>query len=167
MLHCVPAKRRLALLALAAVGLLCACERQHLPPIGAAPAERAPMASVAEAAGTPLFVGRWAATSTACAAHGWALTAASLKSPSALTCTIAKAEPTPAGYTIYGACTAGKASQLTQLVFTLTGSGASRSLTLSGGPFSEPVALTHCSEKLESASNAPPASGAQDSSAPA
>ncbi len=139
--------------------LLCACSRPE-PPIGAAPAERSPSITTSAAGGAPLFVGRWAASKTACAARGWELTANSLKSPSALTCELLKAVPTSAGYTVYSTCLVGKASQPMRLVFTLTGSGATRSLTLTGGPFTEPLALSRCAGAIESASSTPAGSAA-------
>ena len=159
----VPATRRLAPLALAAVAaLLCACSKEsQLPPIGAAPAERAPPLTTSAPAGAPLFVGRWAATQNACSTKGWDLTATSLRSPSALNCDLTKARPTSAGYTVYAVCTVGKAAQPTRLIFTLTGPAANRSLTLTGGPFLEPMALAKCPNGVQSASNtAPPSSSA-------
>ena len=81
-------------------------------------------------------------------------------SPSALSCELTKAKPTSAGYTVYGVCMVGKAAQPTRLIFTLTGSSTSRSLTLSGGPFLEPMALARCPDGLQSAANAPPPSSA-------
>ena len=75
-----------------------------------------------------------------------------MKSPSALTCELFKAQPTSAGYTVYSTCLVGKASQPMRLVFTLTGSGETRSLTLTGGPFTEPLALSRCPGAIESAS---------------
>jgi hypothetical protein len=158
MLHGVPTMRRQALLALAATAMLGACGQRHLPPIGAAPAERAPEQTAAEAAGPPLFVGRWAASATACDSRVWELTATRLTSPSALSCQLLKAERSSAGYSVNGMCTVGKASQPMRLIFTLTGSG--RSLTMTGGPFTEPVALARCSQDLEAASSTPSSAAA-------
>jgi hypothetical protein len=163
MLNGVPAMRRPMLLAVLAIAWLGACSQHHEPPIGAAPAERAPPLTASAASGPPLFVGRWAASKSACAARGWQLTAGSLISPSALSCQFSKAEPTSAGYTVYSICAVGKASQPTRLIFTFSGSAANRALTLSGGPFTEPVALSRCPAGVESADSTPPAS----SSAPA
>ncbi len=156
----VPAMRRPALLALAAATTLCACSRQPEPPIGAAPAERAPSLAAAAAIGPPLFVGRWAASRGACAARGWDLTPTSLTSPNALTCELTKAQPTSAGYTVYAVCKIGKAAQPTRLIFTLSGPSTNRSLTLTGGPFLEPMALARCPSGIQSASTASPASSA-------
>lgn len=160
MLMGVPAKRRRIPLALLGAAALGACNQHHLPPIGAAPAERAPAPTLAEAAGPPLFVGRWAASTAACASRAWDLTPTSLKSPSALTCEFFKDERTSAGYTVYSTCKVGKASQPVRLVLTLTGSGATRSLTLTGGPFTEPVALSRCAPGIESASSTPESAAA-------
>ena len=41
-------------------------------------------------------------------------------------------------------CTVGKAREPGHLDFTLTGKGAGRSLTVSGGPFNEPMGLVAC-----------------------
>ena len=159
MLNGVPMMRRPTLVVLATMALLGACERP-LPPIGAAPAERAPALSPAAQAGPPGFVGRWAASKAACAARGWELTSVSLTSPTALTCELLDAQRTSAGYTVYSTCAVGKASQPVRLVFTLTGAGAARSLTLTGGPFTEPVSLARCSEAVASTSNTPPSAAA-------
>ena len=137
-----------------------ACSRQSEPPIGAAPAERAPPRTAAELAGPPQFVGRWAASETACSTRSWSLTASNLTSPSALTCELFKAERTSAGYVVNSTCKVGKASQPMRLVFTLTGSGPNRSLTLTGGPFTEPLALSRCPGNLESASSTPASAAA-------
>ncbi len=147
-------RRRLLIAWLATAGL-CACG-QNEPPLGAAPAERNPPMTAAAPAGKPLFVGRWAASRAACADHGWEITAASLKSPSALSCEIAKAEPTSAGYTIYATCTVGKAIQPSRLVFTFSGPSGNQALTLTGGPFTEPMALARCPAGLQSAETTPP-----------
>ena len=147
-------------LALAATAMLAACGQRSLPPIGAAPAERTPPRSAAELAGPPQFVGRWAASTTACSGRGWTLTASSLTSPTALTCELFKAERTSAGYVVNSSCKVGKASQPMRLVFTLTGSGATRSLTMTGGPFTEPMALAQCSEAVQSASSTPASAAA-------
>ncbi len=158
----VPAKRRRVLLACAAVAGLGACGRGNEPPFGAAPAERAPPITAVAPAGKPLFVGRWAASREACANSGWEMTAVSLKSPSALSCEISKAEPTGAGYTVYGTCSVGKAMQPTRLVFTFSGPAHNRGLTLTGGPFTEPMALTRCPAGLQSAEGATPAESAKE-----
>ncbi len=159
MLKGVPAMRRRLLLAALATAALGACGRQE-PPFGAAPAERAPPMTAAASTGQPLFVGRWAATRTACADRSWEITAASLKSPSALSCEISKAQPTGAGYTVYATCMVGKAMQPTRLVFTFSGPSSNRALTLTGGPFTEPLALSRCPAGLQSAEGAPPESSA-------
>ncbi len=159
MLKRVPAMRRRLLLAALATVALGACGRQE-PPFGAAPAERAPPMTAAAATTKPLYVGRWAATRTACADRGWEITAAALKSPSALSCEISKAVPTGAGYTVYATCMVGKATQPTRLVFTFSGPSSNRGLTLTGGPFTEPMALSRCPAGLQSADSTAPESSA-------
>jgi hypothetical protein len=162
MLDSVVPMRRLALV-LAATVMLAACGQRSLPPIGAAPAESAPPITAAATSGLPLFVGRWAVNKAACTGRGWSLTANSLTSPSALSCQFSKADPTSAGYTVYAVCAAGKASQPTRLTFTFSGPASNRGLTLTDGPFTEPVALSRCPADIQAASSAPPAG----SSAPA
>jgi hypothetical protein len=139
----VVATRRLILTALLLT--TAACHRPAEPPLGAGVAERAPP-HPASAAGPPAFVGRWAVARAACARQPWVLTSDQLRSPSVLSCSFDKVNPTDAGYTIYSVCTVGKAQAPGRLVFTLTGQGSTRSLTVNGGPFTEPMALARCPE---------------------
>ncbi len=137
---------RRSTLALALVALsvgAAACHGKPEPPIGAAPAERAPL-KISSATGPFAFIGRWAATASACGRQSWTLASDALRSPSALSCSFDKVIPTDAGYMVYGVCEVGKAKAPGTLMFTMTGRGATRSLTLSGGPFNEPVALARC-----------------------
>ncbi len=146
MYETVPAARRRGLIILATALLLSACGSKE-PPIGASPAERGPAVAVA---GPPSFVGLWASAPAVCA-RPWVLKADSLQSPSVLACQFVKVEPTSAGYTVWSTCSVGKAAAPTRLVFTLTGEG-NRSLTLTGGPFDEPLALGKCDAATQSAS---------------
>jgi hypothetical protein len=137
----VAARRPALLLALLALfAPTAACHRPTAPPIAVHAAERA----APPADGTLGFVGRWAATPAACATRAWVLTADALRSPSVLACSFDQVSPTDAGYTVDGVCAVGKARAPGRLVFTLTGRGEARSLTVNGGPFTEPVALAHC-----------------------
>ena len=119
-------------------------------PLGAGPSgEAAPASGPARpvAASSLSFVGHWAATKTGCAREPWVFTAGGLSSPDVLSCTFGKINPTDAGYSVTAICAVGNAWAPGQLLFTMTGAGAARSLTMSGGPFSEPVALERCAAK--------------------
>lgn len=141
----VAARRSALALAWLALGLLVgACHRKPLPSIGEEAAERAP-ARPASVAGQPRFVGRWALNQSGCEGRAWVLTTGGMQSPSVLSCSFDKVNPTDAGYTVYSTCTVGKARAPGRLVFTLTRQGATRSLTMNGGPFTEPMALLRCS----------------------
>ena len=138
----VAARRPASLLALLAFAApTAACQRHAAPPIAVQAVERA---APRPADGTPAFVGRWAATPAACATRAWVLTSDALRSPSVLACSFDQVSQTDAGYTVDGVCAVGKARAPGRLVFTLTGRGEARSLTVNGGPFTEPVALAHC-----------------------
>ncbi len=97
--------------------------------------------------GTPVFVGRWAASSTACERDPWVFKTGGLTTTGALSCTFDSFSPTVAGYVANGVCTVGKASSPMRLTMTLTGADSSRSMTISGGPFAEPVALAPCADR--------------------
>jgi hypothetical protein len=136
------------------VFFMAGCERT--PPIGSAPAERAPPRFAAGSTGPPAFVGRWAASKAVCAEQPWILQAGGLRSPGVLSCQFVRVDPTNAGYTVLSICSVGKVEEPTRMVFTITGEGQERSLTLSGGPFEEPAPLTWCGEQ---AAPAHPAGG--------
>ncbi len=135
--------RRLSALLLAAM-LLVACRDRYVLKTArtAAPIPRAEAVG-----GPPGYVGRWAPSASACTKDGWSFTTAGMESPGVLSCSFDKINPTDAGYTAVGVCTVGKAKAPGRLVMTLTGRGPSRSLTLNGGPFTEPVALARCPEE--------------------
>jgi hypothetical protein len=138
----VAARRPASLFALLAlIAPTAACQRHAAPPVAVQVVERGPQRP---ADGTPGFVGRWAATPAACASRAWVLTSDALRSPSVLACSFDRVSPTDAGYAVDSVCTVGKARAPGRLTFTLTGRGEARSLTVDGGPFTEPVALAHC-----------------------
>jgi hypothetical protein len=145
---------------LALVLLAPACQRRSEPATAVESAERAPPQAVSEA-GPPGFVGRWALTPSACGRQAWVLSPLALRSPSVLSCSFERVSPIGAGYAVDTVCTVGKAKAQGRLVFTLTGQGASRALTMSGGPFTEPMALAHCpgDASLQSASIPGPRGG--------
>ncbi len=96
------------------------------------------------ATGPPTYVGRWATTPTDCAHAAWVLTENEMRSAGALSCSFVKVEPSSAGYTAWSSCTSGRATGPTRLVFTLSGPGRDKGLTVEGGPLAEPVALERC-----------------------
>ena len=106
------------------------------------------MVSAPDPSGAPAFVGRWAASKAVCGQKPWILQAGELRSPGALSCQFVRIDPTPAGYTVLSVCSIGKVEEPTRLALTLTGEGADRSLTLSGGPFAEPAPLTWCDDQV-------------------
>jgi hypothetical protein len=115
-----------------------------------------PVATIRNAkTGEPSFVGRWAPTAAACADGAWVLTAQRVQSPNGVSCTLVKLDPASAGYSSDVECgEAGHGSGRMNL--TLSGRGASRGLTLEGGPIALPVSLTACPVVAATASSAPP-----------
>jgi hypothetical protein len=95
-------------------------------------------------AGPPAIVGRWAATRADCTSSPWLLTATELDTPGQTRCIFAKLGASSAGYAADVVCKGPGAEQIGRVTMTLSGQGASRGLTLAGGPFTLPVALTPC-----------------------
>ncbi len=110
------------------------------PPIGANPKAY----DSAAPAGPPAFIGRWGAESKGCDRDIWLIGSDGLRSPSELSCTFESIDTTSAGYIVSAMCRVGKAVQPSRIVFTMTGPAAAQSLTMTGGPFAEPVALSRC-----------------------
>ena len=131
---------RLGLLTLAG-GLLAACD-------GGGSIVRAQSPQISRASGVvdgqPAFVGRWAASAADCGRTAWTMTAARLQSPGALACSVSQVTPTMAGYTAYSGCSTGGADMPGRVVMTLSGGPPPAALTLTGGPFAEPVSLVRC-----------------------
>lgn len=94
--------------------------------------------------GTPGFVGRWAATRADCMKSPWVLTPTELDTPGQTHCRLGKLSSASAGYSTDVVCTGPGPEQLGHVTLTLSGQGASRGLTLEGGPFTLPVALSPC-----------------------
>ncbi|MEI9963914.1 MAG: hypothetical protein WDM92_03660 [Caulobacteraceae bacterium] len=137
--------------------MLAACSGKPEPSLGASIAEMAPSPSLSAAAAgqPPAFVGVWAASTHACGSKTWTFTVDRLEAPGGLSCSFDRASPSSAGYEVDGICSVGKAVSPTRLDFTLSGAGGVRSLTISGGPFAEPVALARC-DGLKEAAAVPP-----------
>ena len=126
--------------------MLTACQEKTAPPLGASVAGMAPSPSMqaASTGGPPTYVGAWATSVGACGTKAWTFTAAKMTAPG-LSCTLERATPTPAGYVVDGVCFQGDARPApTRLMLTLTGHDGVRSVTISGGAFPKPVALTRC-----------------------
>ncbi len=103
------------------------------------------------ASGPARFIGRWAAAPTACGHEAWQIGAQQLRSPTTLACSLETVHATDAGYTVDGMCTVGKAVAPSSLVFTMSGADRRGGLTISGGPFDEPVGLVRCPEQVTAA----------------
>jgi len=131
---------------------LCACHGSGVPMAKASPELDQPApAAAAAAAKVPAYVGRWAVTPSACAARAWNVGADQLRSPGPFSCSFTEVTPTLAGYTVLGMCRVGKASAPGRLVFTMTQLPSGPSLTVSGGPFQEPIGLVRCGEPVQAA----------------
>jgi hypothetical protein len=133
--------RATLMLMIGAAAVVSACRRDEIysPRPEALPAS-APM----PASGPPAFVGRWAASPADCARRAWVLTAAALDAPDRTHCAFAKLSPGSAGYGVDVDCRGPGPEQIGRLTLTLSGEGAERGLTVAGGPFALPVALTRC-----------------------
>jgi hypothetical protein len=140
---------------LAAGGLLAACHRGGVPMAKASPELTRSVSHTVD--GRPGYVGRWAVTAADCSRRAWVFSAAAMQTPGPFSCNLEHVQPTPAGYTVDGTCQVGAASAPGRLVFTLTRLGG-LSLTVSGGPFPEPVALARCPAPVTTAA-APTAVG--------
>ena len=130
----------LALCSLAACLVLAACDS------GTIMHEDAPATPSASAMvrGQHDFVGRWAASADACGQAAWTMTPQRLQSPGAFQCSISQLSPTMAGYTVNGGCSQGGASTPGRVVMTLVGGPPATGMTLTDGPFVEPLTLVRC-----------------------
>jgi len=122
--------------------LLAACDRRDSivraespPALAAAPR--------AQAQGQPAFAGDWAVTAAECARHPWRLSVSHVASPAGVDCSIDQLDATLAGYTAHSTCTRDGVATPGRLVLTL-GPAGGRTLTVSEGPFREPVSLVRC-----------------------
>lgn len=133
--------RATLMLLFGAAACLGACKRSDIYSKQSLPAAT-PISSLTS--GTPDFVGRWAATRADCPTSPWVLTPAELDTPGQTHCRLGKLSAASAGYSTDVVCTGPAPEQLGRVTLTMSGEGASRGLTLSGGPFTLPVALTPC-----------------------
>lgn len=88
------------------------------------------------------YVGRWAVTPANCAAHPWTFDKISLAAGDGTVCQIASAERSPAGYSLPGICKRPDGELPGRLLLTFAGVD---SMTLTGGPYKNPVTLVRCS----------------------
>ncbi len=146
--------RRWAVLSLLLCATVTACGRGD-EPIKANPAYDSPVP-----AGPPVFIGRWAPGSAACDSGPWVIGSDGLRSPAGLACTFESIDPSSAGYIVGALCQVGKVMQPTRIVVTVTGRAPSQSITMTGGPFAEPVALSRCPSPATAAPASPPVSAA-------
>lgn len=131
---------RLLPLTLPPLVLLGACDRQD----SLMRAESPPALSTpAPARGPPTFVGVWASTAAACARQPWRLSPTHIAESGGVDCSIDQLDVTLAGYTAHSICTRAGVSAPGRIVLTMSSAGG-HSLTLSDGPFREPVSLVRC-----------------------
>lgn len=125
--------------AFAALGLtgLAACDRQDSPLF-------ADQSTVANAPAIPIqnYVGRWAVNADNCVSHPWTFAKASLAAGDGTVCDIAGAERSPAGFSLPGICRRPDGDLPGRLLLTFAGVD---SMTLTGGPYRQPVTLVRCS----------------------
>lgn len=131
--------RATLMLMIGAAAITSACKRNDIYS-----KQTATLAVTSGTSGPPAFVGRWAATRADCATNPWILTPTELDTPGQVHCSFAKISTASAGYGADVICKGPGAEQIGRITLTLTGQGTSRGMTLSGGPFTMPVALTQC-----------------------
>lgn len=139
-----------ALSAVAAVGLLAACDRESARPTvdrtdGATATASAPAAAPAPAQAD--FVGVWAATPEQCHRNEtWRITADRLAAAGGVTCAIEGAARSASGWAVQARCAGTGAPQAASLAFSApTAEGA---MTVSGGPFAPAATLVRCTPPL-------------------
>jgi hypothetical protein len=132
--------RATLMLMIGAAAAVSACRRDE---IYSRP-EPGPVSTPMPTSGPPAFVGRWAASPEQCVRRAWVLTPASLDAPDHTHCAFAKLSPGSAGYGVDVDCKGEGPEQIGRLTLTLSGEGPGRGLTVAGGPFAMPVALTRC-----------------------
>ena len=90
------------------------------------------------------YVGRWAVSLAGCQADAWEFAKDRLSTAGEVACTFAKVAPTPAGYTVQAECAAQGPQTPQTFTLTFAGVGAAETMTVTGGPWSGPVALVRC-----------------------
>ena len=110
------------------------------PPSAAAAPEQAQAASLP---GPDVFVGRWAAQPSLCAAGPWTFAADRLTTAGEVSCTFRRVERTATGWNVAATCTAQAPAQDATLTLTMTDTAAPETMTVSGGPF-QSMTLRRC-----------------------
>ena len=138
---------RLGLLSLCLLPLLAACE-DRAEPVTPAPvpargraAEPTPPAPLDEA---PSFVGVWAARPELCRNGSWMFTPQGVRTAGEVSCAWSKVEKTETGYALAGTCTAEGVAKPAEAVLTIDPAKPA-AMTVTGGPWAGPIALTRCS----------------------
>lgn len=92
----------------------------------------------------PTYVGRWAARPDLCASGAWVFTDKTLTTAGEVSCTFTQITPNETGWIAEGGCIAQAPASPATLVLNTTGAGQTRTLAVSGGPFTAPRVLTSC-----------------------
>lgn len=130
------------LLAILAATCLAGCNRQGN--LVRAESPRGLQASAtAQAQAQPNFAGAWARTAAECRRQPWRLSVTRVTGPGGVDCGIEQLDSTLAGYTAHSTCTANGVATPGRIVLTV-GAAQTGTLTLSQGPFGEPVSLVRC-----------------------
>lgn len=132
--------KRLALLLLLPLAVACG---QPAPP-QKAPVAVNPGSPVPPDILPPTYVGRWAARPDLCASGAWVFSDKTLTTAGEVSCTFTQITANETGWIAEGACIAQKPAAAATLVLNTTGAGQTRTLAVSGGPFTAPQVLTVC-----------------------
>lgn len=100
------------------------------------------VATPASAEAVPHFVGRWSTADGQCASP-WVIQARSLQGGD-ISCEFDKVDTSSAGYSVASTCKVEGKLQPVRLSIVLPDPNRSTSLTVSGGPFQDAVALQRC-----------------------
>lgn len=133
--------KRLALLLLLPLTTACG---EPAPPPQKAPVAVNPGPPVPPETLPPTYVGRWAARPDLCASGAWVFTEKTLRTAGEVSCTFTQMTPNETGWIAEGACIAQAPAAPATLVLNTTGAGQTRTLAVSGGPFTAPQVLKAC-----------------------
>lgn len=128
-----------AAVALAAAG----CGQPSAPP-AAPPKAQNPGPPMTPNPMPPTYVGRWAATPDLCDTGAWVFTPTGLTTAGEISCNFSQVTPNETGWIAEGACVAQGPAKPASLVLNTTRAGQSRTLAVSGGPFSGSQVLGVC-----------------------
>lgn len=88
------------------------------------------------------YIGRWAVTTDNCVSHPWVFETNRMTAADGTDCDIAKADKTPAGFSLPGICRRPEGELPGRLLLTFADAD---SVTLTGGFYKQPVTLVRCS----------------------